>query len=443
MAAPLTPAEERRCLEFLRRLGITSPDHRILSDRGYFGLFLSGLHPEEVGETDHPSVQEFREIVRLLARAGVDRIRFVIAEQTNAIGKPTPENFPSHPQPPMPPRKPSTYQKTESQVNFTLPRHEQTPEPEAAPKKPTAARPPKKETVSRAQFKRDIAVVKPPAKARERLNNLPHAESLEEAVAASRRHLELAHFHDAHHVLADYLMQKEISTNVVSAINEIITLAGQYDRAKGRAPFNMLWECEETALIVAKRIPDVEMLSAEGDNRTQTLYECMEIVYRIWTQHAMRLLEYKYKSTNTQWSRRSWVEPRDLGFLVDIMKTAVRTHLPLDLLRFVYEQIHEVIALMNNVIAHKTKQARFMGDTLRMIASPGKELVPDLTFEIYEDIIEAYQAEGDTQQAWTFCLQALHIHPNDREMLKIKDELKEQGAMGIRREHQMRSHNRK
>lgn len=447
MAAPLTADEKRRCLKFLRDLDITSPDHRILSDRGYFGLFLSGLHPEDVGKSEHPSIDEFRAIVRLLAKAGVDEIRAILESTTSSFEDTTPEPKPA-PQAPTPAPTPQRASQGppadlgDGKVNFTLPRKD-TPLPQDIQDEMKAAnKQPSQTGKSRAQFKRDIEVVRPPAKARERMRNLPHAETFEEAIAEARAQLELNHFHDAHHILAEYLTQKEISTFVISAINEVVTLASRHDRDRGIAPFNMLWECEETAMIVAKRIPDVQKLSHEGDTRTRMMYECVEIIYRTWTMHSKALLEYKFKANSKQWARRNWIEPRDLGFLVDIMKTAIRTHLPLDLLRFVYEQVHDVVLMMKNVIPHDDKQARFEGDVLRMIASPSKEIVPDLTFIIFKDIVEAYRREGDTQQAWTFCLQALLIHPHDREMLQTKEDLKDQGAYGIRREHQMKIHRR-
>ncbi|MEQ8822287.1 MAG: tetratricopeptide repeat protein [Sumerlaeia bacterium] len=82
--SPLSPQEERQCLDALRLLGITDPNHPVLSHRGYFTLFLNGLSPDEMGNRGevHPSVAEFREIRDLLSRAGTIRLRRILAEQT-------------------------------------------------------------------------------------------------------------------------------------------------------------------------------------------------------------------------------------------------------------------------------------------------------------------------------------------------------------------------
>ncbi len=74
-ARSLTPEEEDRCLQFLETMGINDPDHRFLSNRGYFAIFLSNLRPETTGPSINPHVREYREMIRLLSIAGMERLR--------------------------------------------------------------------------------------------------------------------------------------------------------------------------------------------------------------------------------------------------------------------------------------------------------------------------------------------------------------------------------
>lgn len=389
----LTPEEEHRCLEFLKVLGVDQPHHRVLSDRGFFGIFLCGLHPEDIGE-EHPDIKEFRETVRLLSIAGVERLR-ILLEQQNRKAKP-----------PGPPS---------SQTNPT-------PSPNL-PASDSKSRP-------KPQFSRDIHVVRPSEEARERLNSLEKADTLQDALQLSRKYASESHFHDAYHILFEFLLNHPIDQDILEAAANIVLLASESDREKGKPPFNMLYECEEIAAVLAKRIPDICHLSESGDIRTARLYRHVKTVYHLWTTHCMALLDYKYRINNHEYMRRNWIEPRDFGFLVDVMKLGVRSRLPLDLLRYILEDLRKCIAIGQQVVAHDAKKAKFEGDVLRFIASPTKDVIPDLCYEIFVLIVDAYRRQGDTAAAMTFCKQALLINKHDREMQKIWDELRSHAKVG-------------
>lgn len=355
-------------------LGVDDPSHRVLSDRGYFGIFLCGLHPEDVGSGEHPSLEEFRQTVRLLAIAGTDRLQELLRRE--------------------------------------------------AKKKEAGRGKEHNSSKCRAQFSKTIAPVPPTESARARLNNLEHAGTIDEAVSLSNHYISVQQYHDAYHVLFTYILHNPLDARVFEAATRVIVAASQFDREKGVAPFNMLYECEEMAAILAKRIPDLCRLMESGDERTEQLYRFVKTVYMTWTYHCRALLEYKYRASNTTWMRRSWIEPRDFGFLLDIMRMAIRSRLPLDLLRLVKTELKKCIVIGQNVIAHTDKRCKFEGDLLRILASPTKDVIPDLCFEYYCEIVNAYREQGDRATAMTFCRQALLIRKNDRDLLRIHEDLK-------------------
>lgn len=396
MRRELSSEEADRCIEFLHRLGVREPDHRLLSDRGYFGIFLCGLSPEELPDDGdyHPSVVEFRETIRLLAVAGIEQLREIV--QARDGGRPG------------------------SSSSGTV----KLPSPGGAGYgKPAAS------------FSKDIKPVRPSGEHLQRLEQIPHAHSAAEAVTLANQYAEVGRYHDAYHVISDFLHTHPIDGELVEAAVSIIRLAGRFDRDRSMPPFNMLYECEELAAILARRIPEMFHINGPTDGQTRVLYRCARVIYLGWIDHICALLEYKYRMTNKEWLRRNWLDPRDFGCVLDVMRLAVRSRLTLDLLRFIYNELKRTIRIGVEVIAHEDKKAKFEGDLLRIIASPTKDLVPDLTFEIYKEITMAYMREGDTQGALMFCKQGLLLKNNDAEMLRIKAELSDIGAARARKLH--------
>lgn len=398
----LSPAEEARCLAALHLFGVHSPDHPVLRHRGYFVLYLSGLNPSEVEDEKglHPSVQEFRELQRLLARAGVERLRELLVSPPGGDGQTPGSGAPS-------PVSEEPIKEAPHLVSDEAPR-------------------------SRFSGSRGIEPLRPTPEARERRKQLPHPEAIEETLRLARGFLERGFYHDAYSICADYLATHGIDEIVLEKATRVIRTASQYDRAKGRAPFNMLFECEEMAHLLARFIPDMTALSDHADEHTVKMFRCVKMVYETWTDNARALLEYRFKTASETYIQRQWIEPRDVGFLLDIMSTGVRSKLPLDLLRVIYVGARKCIEVAQHAIAFEQKKAKFEGDALRIVASPVKGLAPDMQLEIYRDIVRAYLREGDTHSAKTFVDQALLIRKHDRELLDLQEQVRHLIAKGHR-----------
>lgn len=265
------------------------------------------------------------------------------------------------------------------------------------------------------------------------IEQLPHAVSSVDAMNLATAAVREARYPDAYHVIAEYMKGHPLEEELFLTAVEVINLASRFDRDRNHPPLNMLYECEELAAILARRIPEMFHVHGPTDGQTRVLYRCVRAMYTGWCHHARALLQYKYLVNSREYMRRNWVDPRDFGCLVDIMRMAMRSRLTLDLLRFVYTELKPCVRVGMEVIAHDDKKAKFEGDLLRILASPTKDVVPDLTFEIYKEITQAYVREGDTAGALTFCKQALLMRNNDSDMLKLKAELSDIGAQRMKR----------
>lgn len=454
----LTPSEARRCVEFLRVLGIVSPSHPVLRERGYFTLFLNGVQPSEISTGDMPtSAQEFRQTMRLLGEAGVDQLRALIAStlgpqhpgETKRVSPPSRDimrprassaNIPMsrlrrearaalERETPHPPTAGGTHP-TSAGTHHT---------PETRPSSDTHHRPslhdaPPSATRNqslRASSTNTIRILEPTEEQRAHYRDLGHAQSIREALERANELAAKELYHDAYYLLVDFLIHHPVlEERLIDAATEVVHLASRHDRDQGRKPENMLYECEEMAAVLARRIPDIAFLKEFGDERTARLYHIVRTVYKTWMVHCRALLEYRYRLNRTTYMRRNWIDPRDFGFLVEAMRMGVRTRLPLDLLREIYSEIRLTVAIGRKVIAHEDKRARFEGDVLRIIASPTKDIIIDLCLDIYKDIITAYVAAGDTQNALIFVKQALHIRGNDTALVRLRNELQSKGATG-------------
>ncbi|MCC5874885.1 MAG: hypothetical protein JJU11_01575 [Candidatus Sumerlaeia bacterium] len=396
----LTQEEETRCLQFLEQLGINEPGHRVLADRGFFGLFLSGLTPDDVPGKGVPMERkEIQETIRLLAIAGVDNIRDLLARKAVPVPTKSTDSSSPDPQPKVQPPKGDV----EPIRNF---RNHKTSE---------------------------IVAHRPTEEEREILRHLEHPSTAEDAIATGQRHLQQGRFHEAYHVLVDYILHHEVSEQVLREATHVIFAASEFDRSAGKSPENMLYECEEMAAILSRRIPEMSRLrDIKNRDLTEKIYRIVKLLYKTWALHCRALLEYRYMAADGNLMRRNWIDPRDFGFLVEMMRMGVRSRLPLDLLNFIYIETRKCVEIGAEVIAHDDKRAKFRGDVLRIIASPTRDVIPDMTFAIFKDIVNAYLDENDTESALIFCKQALMIRQHDSEMLTLKRKLEELGASRLR-----------
>ncbi len=395
----------KRCRDFLILLGIDTPDHRFLSRRGYFNIFLSGLRPEDVGKHQHPSVQEFRGTIQILAKLGVERVRSLIVLGDELEEQPEPD----------PPSSPSgVYSKSFKKNDLADP-------------------PSSSGIVHKKASTKDIRIERPSNEELRHYRELEHADSPGEAITYARQRLHEKEFHEAYHIIFDYFLKHPLNESVLRAASEIIEAGGEFNRARGIPPENMLFECEELAIVLAKRIPNIKEVVEDGGEYTKTVYTYVKIIYNTWISHCMQLLNYKYSTATGEMVRRNWIDPQEFGFLVDVMRTGIRTGLPLHILRYIYRELRKCVDFGKEIIAHSEKRSQFEGDVLRFLASPSRDLIPDLTLLIYKDITHAYLAEGDTATALTFCKQCLMLKKTDREMLQLKDELENRGALRTRK----------
>lgn len=410
---PLTPDEEIRCLEFLNLMGIKDKNHRVLSDRGFFGIFLSGLTPDDV-RRDGASVerQEIQEVIRLLAIAGAESIRELLDRQEPSHSSEVTQTPPSAP--------PSTaVNQSSGGVSRVVP-SESVEE---------------SEPIRNYQYHKtkELVALRPTEAEREILRRLEHPKTEEEARAIAHRHLQEGKFHEAYHILVDFILHVKVSEDVLHEATNVILAASRYDRVKGQSPENMLYECEEMAAILSRKIPAMSRLKDLRDkDLTERIYRVIKLVYKTWGVHCRALIEYRYKSADGSWMQRNWIDPRDFGFLVEMMRMGVKSRLPLDLLQFIYIETRKCVDLGLEVIAHNDKKAKFRGDVLRIIASPTRDIIPDMTFAIFKDIVNAYLEENDTETALIFCKQALMIRQHDLEMSQLKTQLEELGASRMR-----------
>lgn len=402
----LSPEEGRRCVEFLQLLGVKGPGDRFLSDRGYFGLFLCGLHPEEVPKDIPPDERQFKEMIRLLSEAGVEQIRGLFLQL---------ESPPPSPSATPPPGEAST---SVAPSSGSVSKLDGTTGGAAM-------------QTLKSNYSKELSVIRPTPEDFQHFRELDTQapETAPEAITLAESMVAQGRFQDAHHVLFHYLLTHPLTEDAFIAETQVILRASQFDKGRSIAPHNMLYECEEMAALLVRRIPNLHELKERGGSEaTNKLYHFVKLVYGMWAMHCRRLLEYKYRLNDKEWIQRNWLDPRDFGFLVDLMRMGVRSHLPLDLLRYIYHETRKCIDMGKVVIAHRDKQAQFEAEALRMIASPTRDVVPDLTFEIFREIINAYMTEGDTANALIFTKQALLIHKTDKDLNRIKTELEDRGA---------------
>ena len=400
---PLTPDQEEQCLAALEVLGITRPEHPLVSNHGYFALYMTGLTPDEMGEGPlHPDVEAFIEIRKLLSRAGPARLRELL---TNRLAR---ENQPLRP-PSQGPAidTPSSVSATPApgmQDDVTIIEGD-----DASPVAYTGTQTPHPHKLGLPKSGMDV-------------KNLDPADT-EEAITYILQLRNEGRYQDAYYVVTSYLENVGLNGGVLEAGLGVIERASSFDRDQGAGPVNMLHECEHLAATIVRFIPEVSRLSKQGDAETVHKYRMVSHVYDTWLRHCKSLVEYKYRIRNDEWMRRQWVEPSDFGFVLDVFRSGVRSVLPAEMMRRLYKGARRVMEVGEHVIAFPDKQAKFEGEFLRIVISPLRESYEKLAFDVACDMVRAYHRAGDLTNASAFLTMASGLQPGDPEIDRLRARL--------------------
>ncbi|MCB2154581.1 hypothetical protein KQI84_06815 [bacterium] len=402
--APLTPDQEDQCLAALEVLGITRPDHPLISNHGYFALYMTGLTADEMGEgAAHPDVEAFMEIRKLLSRAGAERLRELLAKRVEAEKQPI---------------RPSTGVEGIETPSSAF----RTPTPgiadevtlvegdeEEEEEKYQATHTPHPHKVNLPKSDLDVKSLDP--------------ADTEEAITYILQLRNEGRYQDAYYVVTAYFENVGLSSGVLEAGLGVIERASSFDREQGVGPVNMLHECEHLAATIVRFIPEVSRLSKKGDAETVTKFRMVAHIYETWLRHCRALVEYKYRIRNDEWMRRQWVEPSDFGFVLDVFRSGARTNLPMEMMRRLYKSARHVMEVGEHVIAFPDKQGKFEAEFLRIVISPLRENYEKLAFDVACDIVRAYHRAGDLTNANNFLTMASSILPDNPEIDRLRARL--------------------
>jgi hypothetical protein len=402
-----TGTSEREVLaRLLNRFGIHRPDHPALQSRKSLGQYLIHLEPFS-RQGAWKSLEEWREERKLLSQAGVERLRQSLEQTASPSGTsrgtlspPNPEILPApaHPTP----SAENTESINDAPTPVPVPANESeadVPEIEAEP----APNQPNREEV--------YLQLKPLL---DRIQNL----------CGQQRYIEA--FKEANKELA-----QQCEELLVDAALEVGQMASRWDRQQRIAPYPLFDHFEELAASFGKHVMEMRRLDPDPLRATSNLYRLATKIYTGWVSHCGAILEHQHRRSNTEWIQVEWIPPHRFNVLLTIMRSAVRLKLPLDLLMSVYQEIRQVITIGREVISLNAKKDKFEGDCLRIIASPSKDVIPDLCLMIFRDIINAYMRAGEGASALIFCEQSLLIKRGDHEIEAIKAEiLSKAGRLG-------------
>lgn len=404
-------APEREVLaQLLHRFGIHRPDHPALQSRQSLGQYLIHLEPFS-RQGAWKTLEEWREERKLLSQAGVDRLRQSLEQTVQPASAP-------HAPPPAPlPRN------TAQDDNITpLPVDdppgggEVTAETDLErPAEGAVAEMEEEEELSAEEYEQNREEVYLQLKPLlDRIQNL----------ASQQRYIEA--FKEAN---KEFALQCE--EYLVDAAMEVGEMASRWDRQQRIAPYPLFDHFEEMAASFGKHVMEMRRLDPDPLRATSNLYRLAMKIYTGWVSHCGAILEHQHRRSNTEWIQVEWVPPHRFNVLLTIMRSAVRQKLPLDLLMRVYQEIRQVITIGREVISLNAKKDKFEGDCLRIIASPSKDVIPDLCLMIFRDIINAYMRAGEGASALIFCEQSLLIKRSDHEIEAIKAEiLSKAGRLG-------------
>jgi len=392
------PEDSRTLARMLLDLGINVPDHPALSDRESLGKYLVGLKPPS-GSGSERTLAQWRHERRQVSQAGVERAREALAAwkpetgQSNAphkghapgAGDSVPGTAKTGPnegrlQPQVPPDS-AAGQDVHDSADEGVP-------PEEVLKRVRATAPPE------------------------------HAEligQMEDLSGEDR-------FVEAFRLGVDRFEQN-CEESVVDACVCVSRLASRWDREKRVAPYSLFDLFDGLAAGFGKHVREMRHIDPDPLRATSGLYRLAGKIYVAWVDHCAAILEHQHKRTNTQWVQLDWVQPHRFNCLLSVMRSAVRIKLPLDLLLRVYQKLRGVIYIGKSAIALDARRVKFEGDCLRVLASPSKDLIPDLCYIIYRDIIDTYVEAGENAAAMMFCDQALLIRRGDHEVEHIKAEI--------------------
>lgn len=416
--------EREQLARLLHRFGIHRPDHPALQSRQSLGQFLIHLEPFS-REGAWKSLEQWREERKMLSQAGVDRLRQSL-EQT-----------PPPPPPPrivMPPPPPRVGTPPSPPLVSEPPPDQLEPAPPATSDQDITDPPPVSEIEEEpkeqdSELKADEgAETEPPPDQPSReeayLRLKPLLDRIQNLVG-QQRYIEA--FKEANKEMA--LQCDEL---VVDAALEVGEMASRWDRQQRIAPYPLFDHFEELAASFGKHVMEMRRLDPDPLRATSNLYRLATKIYSGWISHCGAILEHQHRRSNTEWIQVEWVPPHRFNVLLTVMRSSVRLKLPLDLLMRIYQEIRQVITIGREVISLAAKKDKFEGDCLRIIASPSKDVIPDLCLMIFRDIINAYIRAGEGASALIFCEQSLLIKRGDHEIEAIKSEiLSKAGRLGV------------
>jgi len=395
--AVLSPEEERECVEALRLFGIVNPAHPVLANRGYLAVYLTNLRPDQVQIGGrNPTADEFRYLRKLLTRAGVSRLKELLAAQPWAT-MPAPDAMAS---------SDTIAVNAADTTGITF-----------------------HDAVTRDDIMiRDLGINAPVHPHRKRQQSGIEADAIdpedrEDALVYIHRLTNEARYHDALFIVTEYTSLVEPDPEIVEAGCVVIDRAGQYNRLAGAAPVNVLKDCDAIAKAVCKSIPDLFNLPDRGDPELVAKYSLVKRVFKVWMKHCRALIEYKYRTPEGEWLKRPWLDPSEFETVAQVVVAAVRAKLPPRMMETIYRGVKYNARVGLNVIAYEDKQGRFTSEYLRIMAAPCKDVYPEITLEIYKDIARGYLIEGDVTNAEMFLRNIKLNAPHDTDINAMQDEL--------------------
>ncbi len=362
--------------QILQDLGIADADHPALKDRASLGRYLVALRPPERGG-DQYHMSEWMNKRRILSHAGVEQLRAALEAH--------------------PPRRDAS--PTASQGILT-------PAPEAGGGGESDLEDQPHEMPNWQELSLSDIADRAPVALQETIQRMDSLEQQNRYPEAFREGVQA--------------FDQACEESVLDACLHVGMMAGRWDRKMRIAPYFLHDAFEELAAAFGKHVREMRHIDPDPLRATSGMYRLATKIYFAWVDHCAAVLEHQHRRTNTAWIQMEWIPPHRFNCLLSIMRSAVRIKLPLDLLQRIYNRIRAVVRIGKEAISIDTKKIKFEGDCLRILASPTKDVIPDLCYQIYRDIIDVYVKAGENASAIMFCDQALLIRRGDHEVEQIK-----------------------
>lgn len=458
--------ENRQLADMLVNFGITGPDHSALKDRESLGRYLVDREPPE-GPRPAISITDWREQRRALSHAGVEQLREAArvcltpapgatppvatgsipptpatGTRTPTAQVPTPEARIPTPEARLPTPPPTPRAGEPAGVAVSGGEEIPTDREEEAPPivsdsihSPPGEGSPSDEPAG-VGLKEGQEAVEETAEGEESVGD-PFRGAPEEALAEARAKASpemvdvIVHMEDLvrHSRFVEAfragvaVLDERCEEPLVDACVSVSRMASLWDRDKRIAPYALFDDFDALAAAFGKHVREMRHIDPDPLRATSGLYRLATKIFSAWVDHCKAVLEHQHRRTNVSWIQTEWIQPHRFNCLLAIMRSAVRIKLPLDLLFKVYQSLRQAIAIGKAAIAFDVRKVKFEGDCLRILASPSKDVIPDLCYIIFRDIIDVYVEAGENASAMMFCDQALLLRRGDREVEQIKAEI--------------------